>query len=427
MRLLSPYSLTPRRVFTRVLGSKRAAAAIFAAAALLAMFAVGVFVAVPAQASSTSELNQKLDSTRSQLQQIREKIKQAEATKKAALEDIDALDQDIDVLEGKLAEATEAHESAGEALDALRSRLDELTKELNRKRQELKRTEGDLQQQQQVFDHRIASIYKSGGRAAYLEALFEPGSIGDLLDRIALLSRIADQDNRVLGQIKDLKSKVEDHKTALETERVRVASLEQEQRSLTEHLEALADERQASLDQIENARASKQRIVEAAEKDQASWNKQEDALLAESDRISAMLRAAVEAPPSTGGGQLSWPVNGRVSSQFGYRIHPIFHVRKMHTGVDLSAGMGVPIHAAASGTVVSAGWRGGYGKCVVINHGGGLATLYAHQSQILVSVGQKVDRGEVIGKVGSTGYSTGPHLHFEVRVNGSPVNPLSYL
>jgi murein DD-endopeptidase MepM/ murein hydrolase activator NlpD len=99
----------------------------------------------------------------------------------------------------------------------------------------------------------------------------------------------------------------------------------------------------------------------------------------------------------------------------------------MHTGIDISAGTGTSIRAASAGTVVSAGWRGGYGKCVVISHSGGLATLYAHQSEILVEVGQTVKRGEVIGKVGSTGYSTGPHLHFEVRANGSPVDPMGYL
>ena len=118
---------------------------------------------------------------------------------------------------------------------------------------------------------------------------------------------------------------------------------------------------------------------------------------------------------------------GGVGSVFGMRLHPIFHVWRMHTGWDFHAGYGESIRAVAAGTVVSAGWQGGYGQVVVISHGGGLSTLYAHQSKMLVGAGQKVVKGQVIGKVGSTGYSTGPHLHFEVRVNGSPVNPGGYL
>ena len=132
-------------------------------------------------------------------------------------------------------------------------------------------------------------------------------------------------------------------------------------------------------------------------------------------------------PAKAGGGVLSWPVVGEVTSGFGYRVHPIFNVRRMHTGVDIDADMGAPIKASDAGVVVSAGWQGGYGKCIVITHGGGLATLYGHASELLVAAGDTVKRGEVIGKVGSTGYSTGPHLHFEVRVNGSPVDPLGYL
>ena len=170
----------------------------------------------------------------------------------------------------------------------------------------------------------------------------------------------------------------------------------------------------------------------------ASWSRQEDELSAESARIADQIKAAQAAANQPrqgassgsgngGGGDLYRPVPGAITSAFGYRIHPIFHVRKMHTGVDMHAGMGTPIHAAEGGTVISAGWRGGYGKCVVISHGGNLATLYGHLSAIQVSVGERVGRGEVIGKVGSTGYSTGPHLHFEVRVGGSPVNPANYL
>lgn len=133
------------------------------------------------------------------------------------------------------------------------------------------------------------------------------------------------------------------------------------------------------------------------------------------------------APGSSSVSGFQWPVNGSVTSGFGYRVHPIYGTRRLHQGLDISGGSGTPIAAAKSGTVISAGWRGGYGNAVVISHGSGVTTLYAHQSSMNVTSGQQVGRGDIIGWVGSTGASTGPHLHFEVRINGSAVDPRPYL
>jgi len=130
---------------------------------------------------------------------------------------------------------------------------------------------------------------------------------------------------------------------------------------------------------------------------------------------------------SAPGGKLAWPVAGRLTSGFGYRIHPIFGVRRFHSGIDIAAPYGTLVKAADGGQIVQAGYFGGYGYSVMVYHGGGFATWYAHLSSINVSVGQFVERGQVIGLVGSTGWSTGPHLHFEVRINGSPQNPMGYL
>jgi murein DD-endopeptidase MepM/ murein hydrolase activator NlpD len=404
-----------------------AALAVVFLAAVLALLPAGPLNQDPARAATTSELNQKLEETRVELQRVRAKIAKSEAAKKAALGDIAALDQNIDGLEREARIATAAWNSAADTLAGVRDQLDGLTKDLNRKRAELTRVETDLQTQQEVFDDRLAHVYKSGGRLAYMTAFLQPGSLTQMMSRIDLLSAIVDQDNKILSQIGDLKAKVVSQKGALDQQRVEVVAVEQQQGRVTEDLQARAEQRQSALDDLENAKKAKQKIVAAAENNQATWNKQEDNLLAESNDISALLRKASVGHPTAGKGILAWPVDGAVGSPFGMRMHPIFHVIKMHTGVDMHAGMGVSIHAAGSGTVVYADWRGGYGKCVIVDHGGGLATLYAHQSQILVNVGQKVKRGEVIGKVGSTGYSTGPHLHFEVRVNGTPVDPLGYL
>ncbi|GAH90225.1 unnamed protein product, partial [marine sediment metagenome] len=126
-------------------------------------------------------------------------------------------------------------------------------------------------------------------------------------------------------------------------------------------------------------------------------------------------------------GKFAWPVAGRIISGFGYRIHPIFGVRRFHSGIDLVAPYGTLVKAGDGGQVIQAGYFGGYGNSVMLYHGGGFATWYAHLSSINVSIGQFVQRGQVIGLVGSTGWSTGPHLHFEVRINGAPQNPRAYL
>jgi murein DD-endopeptidase MepM/ murein hydrolase activator NlpD len=141
----------------------------------------------------------------------------------------------------------------------------------------------------------------------------------------------------------------------------------------------------------------------------------------------AARRAAGIAGPSTAPGALDWPVHGTITSPFGYRQNPFGGGVEFHQGLDIAAPMGTTIEAAAGGTVIQAGWFGGYGNFIVIDHGGGMSTGYGHCSQIFVSVGQKVQKGQAIGAVGSTGVSTGPHVHFEVRLNGKPVDPAPYL
>jgi len=163
----------------------------------------------------------------------------------------------------------------------------------------------------------------------------------------------------------------------------------------------------------------------AVNDDLALLERQEDQLLAESNALSGVIAGASGAGGGTG--SLIWPCGGPVVSSFGWRIHPILHYRKFHTGIDIAAGYGVPIRASDGGTVIYATWMGGYGNVIIVDHGRGVSTLYAHQSSLAAGTGARVGRGQVIGYVGSTGFSTGPHLHFEVRVNGNPVDPMGYL
>lgn len=384
----------------------------------------------PALAASSSELNKKLGDVRSELEEIRDNLAKAENAKKAAEGDIAALDKSIDAAEKALRAAESAHAEAAGQLAALQEEVERLTIGLARKQYELAEAEFELAQQQSVYNNRVVDVYKSGGSVSYLAVVLDSASFAELVGRVDLLSTIVGQDNDILEQIKALRARVEEQRALLETERARVAALEKAQEAVTEELRVAEKERQAALDELETARAAKAKVLATAKKEVAAWSAQEEDQLAESARVAELLRkakAAEAAAAKTGTGALARPAAGAIASAFGYRIHPIFKVRMMHTGIDIDADMGAPIKAAEEGTVISAGWRGGYGKCIVISHAGGLATLYGHASEILVSAGQKVKRGDMIGKVGSTGYSTGPHLHFEVRVDGTPVDPLGYL
>jgi murein DD-endopeptidase MepM/ murein hydrolase activator NlpD len=320
-------------------------------------------------------------------------------------------------------------DAAAATLSVTQKQLDRLTAELATTTAKLQKAQADLATQQSAINGRAADIYKQGGAGitGLLDVLFTTRSLNDLVNRVDLLSSIARQDNRILTQIKTLKAQVAATKQSLEQDRASVATIASVQKQQTGALDTLVKQRASTLHDLDTARGDKQAIADKAEANKQSWTAQEDDLLAESKKIEDQLRAAGSDPIVVGGRGFVRPVPGAVSSGFGMRLHPIFHVWKMHTGWDFRAGYGESIHAAAAGTVVSAGWMGGYGQVTIISHGGGLSTLYAHQSQLLVSVGQKVGKGQVIGKVGSTGYSTGPHLHFEVRVNGVPVDPGGYL
>ncbi|MDP8971232.1 MAG: M23 family metallopeptidase, partial [Actinomycetota bacterium] len=149
--------------------------------------------------------------------------------------------------------------------------------------------------------------------------------------------------------------------------------------------------------------------------------------LAAATRQGAVRTAAAGTPSAPRAGRLLWPAQGPKTSDFGWRTHPLFGTRSFHAGIDIGAGHGAPIWAADAGVVVAAAARGGYGNTVVVDHGEGLSTLYAHQSRVAARPGQAVSRGQVIGYVGSSGYSTGPHLHFETREDGTPVDPMRYL
>jgi len=380
-----------------------------------------------AQAATRSELDNKLQSAQENMEEAERKIQEAEERRGEALQAILDLDKQVDELEGRLEIATADRDEAAAALEETGNRMDVLAQELNVKRDEVARAEADLQEAQTLLDQRVADIYKMG-RTGYLEMILEAERLTELLNRFHLLSLVVRQDKELLDEIQVLRDRVDREKNELETERERLALLKGQQEEQKGELDRLVAVRRQAYDEVVQARADKQSLARKAAEDKEIWEKREQDLAVESRSIEEELRAMESQGVSAQGtGELIWPVRGRVSSSFGYRSHPISGVSKMHTGLDIAVSWGTVIKAADSGTVVFSGWRGGYGKAIMISHGNGLVSLYGHQSTLLVAKGETVSQGQEIGRVGTTGYSTGPHLHFEVRVNGSPKNPMSYL
>ena len=283
----------------------------------------------------------------------------------------------------------------------------------------------EVRDTRELVRDRAVELYMEGG-AGLSSLVFTTADVSEVELGLHYAEEVIADSEALINSLEVLRFQEEQHQAAVaarqaETEDL-LAGLEA-RRGVLEDYRAEVEARRAEVTvELDKAQA----LLARVNRDIAEYEGEISALEKESDQIAAELAAT----QSTGGdspGIIGWPINAPVGSGFGYRVHPIFGTKKLHTGIDLSAGAGTAIKAAESGTVIMARTWGGYGRTVVIDHGGGLSTLYAHQSSILVSEGQPVARGDVIGYVGCTGYCTGPHLHFETREWGTPVDPMKYL
>lgn len=364
--------------------------------------------------------------------QVDQRIAELQAEISAAKEHEGVLTSQLGAVLTELQAAQSAVEQAEGSLSLLeaklaseQSRLERLTVLLERQTRRLRRLEKEYRRAVVILEARVRAIYIEE-EPDTLSVLVSATTFGDLIDGYEFVSRIGLQDQRIVGQVEAAKRRAAEERRATERTQRLTAATVSVIAARTDEARGLRNTLASNRDTLASARRLKQSALATSRENREEYLQEVDALAAQSASLAAAIRDAQARAGSTGTGTpsssgLIWPVNGTVVSGFGWRWG------RMHEGIDISASSGTPIWAAAAGTVIHAGWLGGYGNLVVVDHGDGLATAYAHASAILVGVGQLVSQGETVSLVGSTGNSSGPHLHFEVRVNGVAVDPLLYL
>jgi murein DD-endopeptidase MepM/ murein hydrolase activator NlpD len=377
----------------------------------------GLLAAAPAAADIVDK-KQSVDGRIATLQTRVDAAKQRES----------ALRSEIDVVSGKIQELE--HE-VGDVSDQLVPLEHELTlrelklNRLNALYQVQAERLGFLREQYRTavarLNHRLVAAYEST-TPDDIAVLLSSRSVSAFIDGITYIRLVADHDRQIVESVRATRDEVA---SALARTKVARADMLKQAKIVAvrvHQVRVLRDSLVASKGRLADEQQRKKVALESLSARERADAEEIDALQAVSAELAARIRAAqANSTVRRGSGALIWPVNAPITSPYGMRWG------RMHEGIDLGAAYGTPIAAAAAGTVIYAGWMGGYGNLTVIDHGGGLSTAYGHQSNIAVALGQQVAQGEIIGNVGSTGHSTGPHLHFEVRVNGAPVDPLGYL
>ena len=344
--------------------------------------------------------------------------------------------QVIEDVSAKLKQIQADLDAANARLQSIQTKQAEINAQIAQTQNEIVKMEAYLKTRQDVLNRRVRAIYMHG-QLNYLEVILGATSFSDFANRVELLKRVIRSDYNLILEIQKQKAAIEAKK----------AQLEEDKRQLY----ALAAEAEKTRQEIAKKKAEQQKVLDAAKSNKAAAAQMEQDLNAQLASVRNLIQqrlAAAEAARQAaqqqaasddeggggsddnyvqGTGAMGWPCSGPITSPFGYRTHPIFGTTIFHAGIDIGVDYGTPIHAADSGVVVYSGWISGYGNAVIIDHGGGISTLYGHNQSLAVSEGQSVSKGSVIAYAGSTGNSTGPHCHFEVDVNGSPVNPMGYL
>ena len=366
------------------------------------------------------------------------KQKQQEAQKNS-----DQTQSQIDDVKGEVDEVLQEVADLNNSILDYESQIQQLSDKLNELESSIAQKEKELTEKKQLLENRMVAMYMKK-ETTFLDVLLS-GNLMNFISNQDMMKQIADYDNKLITEVEELKKSLQDEKAQVETvkqekeaksqelqklkaeKEQKAANLTEEQKELEKKLSEYKSQAEKYAD-LERQAIAKEEAARKAAQEEAARKAAAANSGASNGSKSTTNTSAVISNPYTGG-KLGWPCpsSSRITSPYGYRI--LFGVRDFHTGIDIGAVQGSNICAAESGTVILAnyGWNGGYGNYIIINHGNGITTRYAHASQLYVSAGQTVSKGQVIAAVGTTGNSTGPHLHFEVRVNGSHTNPLNYL
>ena len=347
---------------------------------------------------------------------LREQQANLQSQMEASTAQVELIQSDMSDLANEITALNEEITSQELEVQLLKGQNKELQENIKKTQDELDAATEKYNSQKKNLEERLVASYKAG-ETSYLDVLLQSNSLTEFISNYYLIEQMVESDNSMLEDMSTKKRELEEARLQLKKQQKQLAETSEESEK-----KAVA---------LENMKVIKSSYISQLSQEEAGYVNQITEMQSSIKQVEAEILDASRSYYWYGyvGGEMAWPVPGytRISSPYGMRTHPITGVYKLHTGVDISAPMGASFIAANDGIVVKAQYNSAYGNMVMINHGGGISTLYAHGSQILVEVGQQVSRGDEVLKVGSTGYSTGPHAHFEVRVNGQYTNPMPYI
>ena len=347
-----------------------------------------------------------------QKEQVESKIEETNTKLEYVQDELSATMLKVQETEDKIMGYENEIEALGEKMDTLQASIDETN-------QKLEIASQNYEEKSDLLARRLVAMYEAGD-IQYLDILLKSKSVTDFISKYYIIQEVAEYDSILINQIVEEKNNIETTKQKLENEQAEIKIIKSRSERTSIVLSNMRTLQQSYIKELSAGEKKLQEQITKYKKEQAEIERH---ILLATNRIDPDIQYT--------GGEMLWPVaiSGTViTSGYGVREHPIQGVVKEHTGIDIgNAPLGTPVVAAADGVVSYAGWLGGYGNCVMINHGDGVVTLYGHGNKILTSVNTEVKQGDTIMEVGSTGNSTGPHLHFEVRVNGNYTNPLSFV